>query len=83
MPERKRDRGVPPGLAPRVAVSIVVFFVWLIYTIIHMAFFAQSFSLLQNIAIIFSVFLGGVMILAVVWSSWGIKMGKRWREERR
>jgi len=79
MPE-KRNRKMPPGLAPRVAISIVIFFAWLIYTVIHLAFLSQLFTLLQNVAIILSVFLGGVMILAVMWSSWGMKMGKHWRE---
>ncbi len=84
MPERrnkKRNKEIPEGLAPRVAVSIAVFFSWLVYTIIHLAFFSSSYTLLQNLAIIFSIFLVGVAILAVMWSSWGMKMKSQWKRK--
>jgi hypothetical protein len=41
---RMESRETPPGLALRVAVSILVFFGGLIIAIIYAAFFAPSFS---------------------------------------
>ena len=81
MNNQEEKREMPPGLALRVAVSIIVFFGWLIFTIIHFAFFAQSFSLYQNIAVILVALLIGIAILAVMWASWGIKFGKSWKDK--
>ncbi len=78
---QNEPREMLPGLALRVAVSIVVFFGWLIFTIIHFAFFAQSFSLYQNIAIILIALLAGIAILGAMWASWGIKFGKSWKDK--
>ncbi|VVB93444.1 Uncharacterised protein [uncultured archaeon] len=70
----------PPGLAPRVVVSIIVFFGLLIFAIIYVAFFASSFSLFQQIAIILVALLVATAILGVMWSSWGIKYGREWKD---
>ncbi len=66
----------PPGLALRVAISIIVFFGLLIFPIIYVAFFASSYSLIQQIAIIVVALLVGIAILGAMWASWGIKFGK-------
>lgn len=71
----------PPGLASRVVVSILVFFGLLIFAIIYVAFFASSFSVFQQIAIILVALLVAIAILGVMWSSWGIKYGKEWKEK--
>lgn len=71
----------PPGLAPRVAVSVIVFFGGLIFAIIYVAFFASSFSLFQKIAVILVTLLVVITILGVMWASWGIKFGREWKEE--
>ena len=70
----------PPGLAPRVVVSIIVFFGLLIFAIIYVAFFASSFSLFQQIAIILVALLVATAILGGMWSSWGIKYGREWKD---
>jgi uncharacterized RDD family membrane protein YckC len=70
----------PPGLASRVVVSIIVFFGLLIFAIIYVAFFASSFSLFQQIAVIIVALLVGIAILGAMWSYWGIKYGKEWEE---
>ncbi len=67
----------PPGLALRVAVSIVVLFGGLITAIIYVAFFASSFSLFQKIAVIVVVILAMTAILGLMWSSWGIRQGMK------
>ncbi len=79
--DQNEKQGMPPGLASRVAVSIIVFFGWLVFIIIHMAFFASSYSLYQNIAIVLVAVLIGIAILAVMWASWGIKFGKECSEK--
>lgn len=71
----------PPGLAPRVVVSIIVFFGLLIFAIIYVAFFASAFSLFQQIAIILVALLVATAILGVMWASWGIKFGKKCKEK--
>jgi uncharacterized RDD family membrane protein YckC len=71
----------PPGLASRVVVSIIVFFGLLIFAIIYVAFFASSFSLFQQIAVILVALLVGIAILGAMWSCWGIKYGKEWEEK--
>ncbi|HLB71965.1 MAG: hypothetical protein OIN88_13520 [Candidatus Methanoperedens sp.] len=76
---QSENRETPPGLALRVAVSIIIFFGWLIFAIIYMAFYASSFSLFQSIAIVLVVFLTGIAILGAMWASWGIKRGKGWK----
>ncbi|MCZ7395625.1 MAG: hypothetical protein ABOK23_06845 [Candidatus Methanoperedens sp.] len=72
---------IPPGLAPRVTVSIVVLFGGLIFAIIYVAFFASSFSLFQKIAVILVALLAVTAILGVMWASWGIKFGKECKEK--
>ncbi len=69
----------PPGLAPRVVVSIIVFFGLLIFAIIYVAFFASTFSLFQKIAVILVAILVATAILGAMWASWGIKYGKEWK----
>lgn len=71
-------REVPPGLASRIAVSIIVFFGLLIFAIIYVAFFAPSFTLFQQIAVILVAILAATAILGAMWASWGIKYGKDW-----
>ena len=73
---QNENQKTPPGLASRVVVSIIVFFGLLIFAIIYVAFFASSFSLFQQIAVILVALLVGVAILGAMWTSWGIKYGK-------
>ena len=67
---------MPPGLASRVAVSIAVFFGWLVFLVIWLIFYAGSYSVMENIGIVVVAFLVGVAVLAMMWASWGIKFGK-------
>ncbi len=68
---------VPPGLTLRVVVSIIIFFGLLIFAIIYVAFFASSFSLFQQIAVILVSILVATAILGVMWSAWGINLEKK------
>ena len=72
-----QEEEVPPGLALRVVVSIIVFFGLLIFAIIYVAFFASSFSLFQQIAVILVAILVATAILGVMWVLWGINLEKK------
>ncbi len=72
---QEETQETPPGLAPRVAVSIIVFFGLLIFAIIYVAFFAASYSTFQKIAVIVVAILVATAILGAMWASWGIKYG--------
>ncbi len=72
------NQETPPGLASRVAVSVIVFFGLMIFAIIYAAFLAQSFDLFQKVAIIIVAILVAVAILGAMWASWGIKYGRKW-----
>jgi purine-cytosine permease-like protein len=80
MPQQSSS-GMPRGLSTRIVISILVFFAWLIFTIVHLAFFASSFNIYQNIAIILVVVLAGLAILAAMWVSWGMKFAGESKEK--
>ena len=66
-----------PGIAPRVAVSIGVFFGWLSFLILFLAFYADfGFSIYQNLAIFLTSILVALAILGPIWVHWGIKTGQ-------
>lgn len=75
------NQEMPPGLAPRIVVSIIVFFGLLIFAIIYVAFYAISFSLFQKIAVIVVALLAATAILGAMWASWGMKFGKECKEK--
>jgi len=72
---------MPPEIASRVAVSIAVFLGWLIFFVTFLAFYAGSFTVYQNLAIILVSIFIGVAILAPMWAIWGMKYGRRYSEE--
>jgi len=70
-------QGPPPGLALRVVVSIIIFFGLLIFAIVYVAFFASSFNLFQQIAVIVVALLAATAILGAMWANWGINLEKK------
>ncbi|MCZ7400452.1 MAG: hypothetical protein O8C62_12415 [Candidatus Methanoperedens sp.] len=74
---QNESRETPPGLALRVALSIVVLFGGLIFAIIYVAFFTASLSTFQKIAVILVVILAMIAILSLMWASWGLKHGMK------
>ncbi len=70
------EGGMPPGLASRVAVTIVVSIGWLIFLILFLAFYAEGFSVYWNLAIVFASLLVMCAILGPMWAYWGIKTGR-------
>ena len=74
---------MPPGLAPRVAVTIVVGIGWLIFLILFLAFYAGGFNIWQNVAIMFVSVLVVGAILGPMWAYWGMKTGRAAVQKRR
>jgi len=71
-----RARKKPPGGAAKVAVSIVVGVGWLIFLILFVAFYAEGFSIYENLAIILASILVTGAIRGPMWAYWGIKTGR-------
>jgi hypothetical protein len=76
MPEK-----MPPGLASRIAASIVVGVAWLVFLVIFFAFYADRFSVYQNLAVFLASILVVGAILGPMWVYWGIKSVERWGRE--
>ncbi len=74
---------MPPGLAPRTAVTIMVGIGWLIFLILFLAFYAGGFNIWQNIAIMLVSILVVCAILGPMWAYWGIKTGRAAVRKRR
>lgn len=74
---------MPPGLASRVAVSIVVGVGWLVFIILYLAFYAENFSVYRNLAIIFASVLVVSAILGPMWAYWGMKTAHGWKRKAR
>ena len=69
---------IPEGVSGRVAVSIITFFGSVIVAILWLFFYAESFNVYQNLAVIVVVFLAFVAVMGATWASWGMKQGARW-----
>ena len=73
----------PPGLAPRVAVSIVVGVGWLIFLVILLWFYAGALGVYKSLAVfIISILVVGA-ILGPLWAYWGIKTERARRKKMR
>lgn len=72
---------MPPGVASRIAVSIVVGVGWLIFLVLFLWFYAADFGIYKSLAIfILSVLVVGA-ILGPMWVYWGIKTGRAWAKK--
>jgi hypothetical protein len=76
LPPRK-----PEGMGWRVALSIVSFFGSMIAVILWLFFFAGSFNVYQNIAVVVVIFLVFLAVMGATWASWGMKQGAWWSEK--
>jgi len=72
-----------PGMAWRVSLSIIVSIGWLAFIILWLFFYAQSFTIYQNIAIfIVSILVAGA-IMGASWASFGMKYGHKFEKYKR
>ena len=69
----KSGNKMPQGMGSRVAVSILTFFGSIIGIIVWLFFYAGSYSVYQNIAIVVVVLLGFMAVMGATWASWGMR----------
>ncbi len=74
--------GKSEGMGWRVAVSIVAFFGSIIAVILWLFFYAGSFNVYQNIAVIVVIFLAFIAVMGATWASWGMKQAAWWSESK-
>ena len=70
---------VSQGMGWRVAATILGFFGSIIGIILWLFFYAASYSVYQNIAIVVVILLTFIAIVGAVWAAWGIKQGRKAR----
>jgi hypothetical protein len=77
MPKKKKLRPEEtPGFPLRIGISVLTFFGLLAFFVVWLFFYADSFTIYQNIAAIIVGLLVAVAIWAAAWVSWGIKYGE-------
>ncbi len=74
-----------PGIGWRVSLSIIAFFGWLIFIVLWLFFYASSFTIYQNLAVILVSILVFFAVMGSSWAFWGMKYGPEMhsRTERR
>jgi protein-S-isoprenylcysteine O-methyltransferase Ste14 len=68
----------PEGMGWRVGVSIVTFFGAMISAILWLFFYAGTFSVYQNIAVVVVILLAFIAVMGATWASWGMKQADWW-----
>jgi len=66
-----------PGFGWRVSLSIIVFFAAIAFVVLWLFFFADAFTLYQNLAVLLATFLIFIGVMGAAWSWWGMKYGKK------
>lgn len=79
-PEYKRPEDTP-GFGLRVAISIISVFAIIAFFILWLFFFADKFSLYQNVAVFLVAVLAFIAIMGAGWASWGIKYGRKFDKQ--
>ncbi len=90
MPKKKVVRGEKakeyqrpedtPGFGLRVAISIISVFGIVAFFIVWLFFFADKFTLYQNVAVFLVAVLAFIAIMGAGWASWGIKYGRKFEK---
>ncbi len=65
------------GLRWRSIASIVIGFGWVAFILLFAGFWAERFTLFQNIVIFFASIVVALGILATMWAGWGMRWGDR------
>jgi hypothetical protein len=66
-----------PGFGWRVAVSILIAIGWLSFLILWLFFYAGSYDIFQNLAIMIVSVLVGIGLLGAMWAPWGMRMARK------
>ena len=72
-PVKKKNPMETEGFTWRVGVSIVAFFALIIFLIIWLFFYADLYTVYQNIAVIIVGILAFLGIMGGTWAPWGMK----------
>jgi len=65
-----------PGFTWRLSTTILLGVVWLSFLILWLFFWAGSFDVYQNLAVIFVSIIVVIGLLGAMWASWGIRYAK-------
>jgi hypothetical protein len=65
----------------RVTVTILAFFGSIIGIILWMFFYAEHFSIYQDIAVVIAFLIGFVAAMSATWAPWGMKQARRSNKE--
>ncbi len=64
-----------PAFRWRAAVSIIAILSWLAFIVIWLFFYADNFTIYQNVAVFFASILVIGVIKSALWAPWGMKYG--------
>ena len=70
------------GMGWRVGVSIITFFGSMIASIVWLFFYAGTFNIYQNIAVIVVIILAFSAIMGATWASWGMRQSEWWERRK-
>ena len=70
-------KSMPEGLGWPVAVTILSFFGSIIGIVVWLFFYAASYNVYQNIAIVSVVVMAFVAAMRAVWAAWGIGQAQK------
>ena len=71
------SKPIPEGMGWRVAVTILTFFGSIIAIVLWLFFYAASYNVYQNIAIVAVTLMSFVAVMGAVWAAWGIRYAKK------
>lgn len=75
--ERPEDT---PGFAWRVSLSIIAFIALIVFVVLWLFFFADKFTIYQNLAVLLVAFLIFIAIMGTSWAHWGLKYGRKYEK---
>jgi hypothetical protein len=81
MPREKSDEEKAmsvPGFGLRIGLSIVSFFALIVFLILWLFFYAGSFSIPQNLAVVLAAIAIFIGVMAGAWVSWGIRYEQKY-----
>lgn len=75
--ERPEDT---PGFAWRVSLTIIVFFALIVFLVLWLFFYADAYTIYQNLAVLLAAILLFVGVMGAAWAHWGMKYGRKFEE---
>jgi hypothetical protein len=77
-PERSMVSAVVRGAIVRAVLSVLIPVVWISLTLVYLAFFAPSFTLVQDVVLVVVSLFALIGALTVMWVSFGVRTVHRW-----